>query len=43
MRSDTGISELFEYSAISIAGVRPVNEDAWVVDPVGGRLICAVA
>ncbi len=43
MRSDTGICEQFEYCAISIAGVRPVNEDAWCIAPVDNGLVCAVA
>ncbi|MDE4907716.1 protein phosphatase 2C domain-containing protein [Methanogenium marinum] len=43
MRSDTGTREQFEYHAISVAGVRPVNEDAWCIAPVDGGLACAVA
>ncbi len=43
MRSDTGICEQFEYRALSTAGVRPVNEDAWCIVPVDGGLVCAVA
>ncbi|GAB7015510.1 PP2C family protein-serine/threonine phosphatase [Methanogenium cariaci] len=43
MKPDTTIRERFEYSAISIAGVRPVNEDAWCVAPMGKGLVCAVA
>ncbi len=43
MRSDTGTREQFEHSALSIAGVRPVNEDAWCIAPVYGGLVCAVA
>ncbi|MBW2674295.1 MAG: protein serine/threonine phosphatase 2C family protein [Deltaproteobacteria bacterium] len=44
MRPNAGTRKRFEYSAISIAGVRPVNEDAWCAAPVGeGLLVCAVA
>lgn len=44
MRSNAGTREQFEYSGISIAGVRPVNEDAWCAAPVDeGLLVCAVA
>ncbi len=43
MRPKEGNSERFECSAISIAGVRPVNEDAWCAAPVGEGLVCAVA
>lgn len=43
MRSDTKIREQFEYSALSIAGVRQVNEDAWCIVPVDEGLVCAVA
>ncbi|WFN35658.1 protein phosphatase 2C domain-containing protein [Methanogenium sp. S4BF] len=43
MRSDTGTHEQFECSAASVAGIRPVNEDAWCTAQVGGGLVCAVA
>ncbi|WP_062397575.1 hypothetical protein [Methanogenium cariaci] len=41
MKTDTTIRERFEYSASSIAGVRPVNEDAMVPPPMSERLVCA--
>ena len=43
MISHEGSSEQFECSAISIAGVRSVNEDAWCAAPVSEGLVCAVA
>jgi len=43
MRRKEGNSERFECSAISIAGVRPVNEDAWCAAAVDEGLFCAVA
>ncbi|MBW2675868.1 MAG: protein serine/threonine phosphatase 2C family protein [Deltaproteobacteria bacterium] len=44
MRPDTGNHKRFEYSGISIAGGRPVNEDAWCAALMGERvLVCAVA
>ncbi len=44
MRLNPGTCERFEYKGISIAGVRPVNEDAWWAAPVDeGLLVCAVA
>jgi len=43
MKTDTGTREQFECSALSIAGVRPVNEDAWCTAPLRDGLICAVA
>ena len=33
----------FEYSARSVAGIRPVNEDAWCAARFGDALVCAVA
>ena len=43
MRQNTAPSKRFDCGAISIAGVRPVNEDAWCTAPAGGGLVCAVA
>lgn len=43
MRSDTETHEEYECSAASIAGIRPVNEDAWCTARMGGGLVCAVA
>jgi len=43
MRSETRLSQQFRYTAISIAGVRPLNEDAWCAAQAGGGLLCAVA
>lgn len=43
MRPNTDIREQFECSAASIAGIRPINEDAWYTAPVDGGLVCAVA
>jgi serine/threonine protein phosphatase PrpC len=43
MRPNAGIHERFECSASSIAGMRPVNEDAWCASPVGEGVVCAVA
>jgi len=43
MRPYEGSSERFECSAISIAGVRQINEDAWCAAPAGEGLFCAVA
>lgn len=33
----------YEYSARSVAGIRPENEDAWCADQVEDGLVCAVA
>lgn len=43
MRPNVGIRTQFEYSARSIAGIRPVNEDAWCAARFGNDLVCAVA
>ncbi|MBT8508537.1 hypothetical protein AZH53_08980 [Methanomicrobiaceae archaeon CYW5] len=43
MRENTTTGRRFDCSAISIAGVRPVNEDAWCAAPAGDGLVCAVA
>ena len=43
MTPDINVHTQFEYSASSVAGIRPVNEDAWCAARLGGGLICAVA
>lgn len=43
MTPDTNVHTQFEYSGSSVAGIRPVNEDAWCAARLGGGLVCAVA
>lgn len=43
MNPNAEIRTQFEYSARSVAGIRPVNEDAWCAARFGDALVCAVA
>lgn len=43
MTPNAGIRTQFEYSARSVAGIRPENEDAWCAARFGNALVCAVA